>query len=478
MSISMGIPGQASTFLTHYFGRGLVDEDRRYAVERFKAMTQRRYPPLARRDAGDEERPRPAQARGRVGRRGSGHATRAQRDHRVYGAGHPVRCPVLGVLRLRIVGRPHAEALSGTVPPDLPPAPAGRPTPSFHLRRRTPSWRIRIPKSAGRSTASVLAGGPPSVSPRACVRAAASAGPHPVAVCAIPAASNAVWPTATAPRNAGPPGSGASGTPTPGNPNMPVPGSGPPIVLRRGFARSAVGTRPSRPAACAQLAVSSSACPSAPATGLGKPPTGHTAGAMRHPNAARPAGGAGNASVRAAKQACASDVASILPWTAAQAASRALRRAGRPNENSMLPDGPRGCADAAARRRSRGIPRCGPCVVFEAGHQPRKNAANRARYTERRARWICTHCGRRQSFGASRCEPCRKRAHERSEHVRGLPVYPPSFTIVDLETGQDHGTWDSWEDVLLALSFARLSLEQVEVISDQSPMQPMLTGLS
>ena len=47
MSISMGIPGQASTFLTHYFGRGLVDEDRRYAVERFKAMTSgdiRRWP--------------------------------------------------------------------------------------------------------------------------------------------------------------------------------------------------------------------------------------------------------------------------------------------------------------------------------------------------------------------------------------------------------------------------------------------------
>ena len=39
MSRSMRVPGQASTFLTHYFGRGLVDEDRRYAVERFKAMT-------------------------------------------------------------------------------------------------------------------------------------------------------------------------------------------------------------------------------------------------------------------------------------------------------------------------------------------------------------------------------------------------------------------------------------------------------
>ena len=29
----------AATFLVHYFGRGLVDEGRCYAVERFKALT-------------------------------------------------------------------------------------------------------------------------------------------------------------------------------------------------------------------------------------------------------------------------------------------------------------------------------------------------------------------------------------------------------------------------------------------------------
>ena len=52
MSGAMGIPGQAATFLTHYFGRGL-----------------------------------------------------------------------------RFVGRPQAEALSGVVPPEPPPALAGRPMP-------------------------------------------------------------------------------------------------------------------------------------------------------------------------------------------------------------------------------------------------------------------------------------------------------------------------------------------------------------
>ena len=58
MSRFMRVSGQASTFLTHYFGRGLVDEDRRYAVERFKAMANgeiRRWPgeaPAAKNDRG------------------------------------------------------------------------------------------------------------------------------------------------------------------------------------------------------------------------------------------------------------------------------------------------------------------------------------------------------------------------------------------------------------------------------------------
>ena len=47
MSNSRGIPVQASTFLTHYVGRGVIDEDRRYAVGRLRAMSSgkvRRWP--------------------------------------------------------------------------------------------------------------------------------------------------------------------------------------------------------------------------------------------------------------------------------------------------------------------------------------------------------------------------------------------------------------------------------------------------
>ena len=124
-----------------------------------------------------------------------------------------------------------------------------------------------------------------------------------------------------------------------------------------------------------------------------------------------------------------------------------------------------GLCSRCATPTFQGVPLCGPCEVVEARRQTKKYAADRARYARRRARQRCTHCGRRPTFGASRCEPCARRSYERSDHVRGLPVYPPSFTIVELETEECHGTFDRWEDVLLALSFARLSLEQVEVTS-------------
>ena len=51
-----------------------------------------------------------------------------------------------------------------------------------------------------------------------------------------------------------------------------------------------------------------------------------------------------------------------------------------------------------------------------------------------------------------------------------MPIYPPRITVFEIATGKDHGTWDSWDEVAMCLAFARLSREQVEVISDASPM--------
>ena len=125
-----------------------------------------------------------------------------------------------------------------------------------------------------------------------------------------------------------------------------------------------------------------------------------------------------------------------------------------------------------------GDPLCGPCAVIESRRQPARNAAARRRYDRRRKRSICTHCGKTPSFGASRCEPCSRRAYERSEHVRGLPVYGAEFTVVHAATAETLAVVEHWEDVVLCLSFAGLSFDEVDIITEHAPMRAVLTGFS
>ena len=122
-------------------------------------------------------------------------------------------------------------------------------------------------------------------------------------------------------------------------------------------------------------------------------------------------------------------------------------------------------------RTTDGGSRCAPCAVLESerGSPERRNASNRRRYAERRTAGRCTDCNR-ASQGAARCEPCARRSYERSDFFRGMPLYPPSFTVVDPATGEDYGTWDSWEEVAMCLAFSRLSLDRVEIVTDQSPV--------
>ena len=111
--------------------------------------------------------------------------------------------------------------------------------------------------------------------------------------------------------------------------------------------------------------------------------------------------------------------------------------------------------------------RCAPCAAAEAARYPRKNAARREQYARRKAEGRCTDCGA-PSQGAARCEPCARHSYERSTYFKGMPVYEPQFTVVDLDTGDEHGPYDSWEDVALAMAFARLPPERVEVLTDAS----------
>ncbi len=110
---------------------------------------------------------------------------------------------------------------------------------------------------------------------------------------------------------------------------------------------------------------------------------------------------------------------------------------------------------------------CAPCSAFKSKRDVEaKNAAARRRYAERRSRSQCTDCGS-ASHGAARCESCARRSYERSHHVRGMPMYPPVFSVIEIGTGVCHGVFDSEADVSLCLAFAKLSRDEVEVIVDE-----------
>ena len=118
-----------------------------------------------------------------------------------------------------------------------------------------------------------------------------------------------------------------------------------------------------------------------------------------------------------------------------------------------------------------GLSRCAPCAVIEdACHSPeRKNAQSRRRYARRKAAGQCTDCGA-PSQGASRCAPCAERSYHRSGHFKGIPVWDPTWTVIEIATGEALGTFDSEADVALCLAFAKLGRDQVEVLHDASPM--------
>ena len=123
-----------------------------------------------------------------------------------------------------------------------------------------------------------------------------------------------------------------------------------------------------------------------------------------------------------------------------------------------------------------GSAQCAPCAVLEAerGRLERKNARSRQRYWERREAGRCTDCGV-ASHGASRCVECAKRSYERSGFFRGIPVWDPSFTVIQLATGETRGPFDSEADAIAELAFAGLSFDEVEIVND-SPITARLVG--
>ena len=122
------------------------------------------------------------------------------------------------------------------------------------------------------------------------------------------------------------------------------------------------------------------------------------------------------------------------------------------------------CGDPAPH----GAARCEACTRLQAGRPSRRIYA-RKQYARKRARGLCTECGT-FSAGASRCPACAARSWARSAEHRGLPVSAPRFTVIERATAVDHGTYDNPAEVAACLAFAKLGPDDVEIVSDVSPM--------
>ena len=123
-----------------------------------------------------------------------------------------------------------------------------------------------------------------------------------------------------------------------------------------------------------------------------------------------------------------------------------------------------------------GLSRCAPCAAIDEAHKDpeRKNARSRKLYSERRARGLCTSCGA-PSQGASRCAPCAEKSYHGSAWFKGIPVWDPTWTVVEADTGREHGPFDDPADVALCLAFEKLDRDRVEVLCD-APVTASLTA--
>ena len=84
-------------------------------------------------------------------------------------------------------------------------------------------------------------------------------------------------------------------------------------------------------------------------------------------------------------------------------------------------------------------------------------------------RGLCTACGW-PSQDASLCAPCAERSYHRSEYFRGIPIWDPTWTVIESASGREHGTFDTAADVALCLVIEKLARDQVEEPCDARPM--------
>ena len=111
-----------------------------------------------------------------------------------------------------------------------------------------------------------------------------------------------------------------------------------------------------------------------------------------------------------------------------------------------------------------GLSRCGRCLALEKERvsPERVSAAGKKRYARRRARGACVDCGV-PTAGTARCPRCAYRSNSRAPERHLAALWPPQIAVVELETGEELGVFETESEAAACIAFARLRPDQVEI---------------
>ena len=126
-----------------------------------------------------------------------------------------------------------------------------------------------------------------------------------------------------------------------------------------------------------------------------------------------------------------------------------------------------GCCVRCNQPTVGGLSRCGRCLALEKEHvcPERESAAGRKRYAARRAQGECVDCGV-PTGGTARCPRCAYRSNSRAPERHLAALWPPQIAVVDLETGEELGVFETESEAAACIAFARLRPDQVEIHSN------------
>ena len=111
-----------------------------------------------------------------------------------------------------------------------------------------------------------------------------------------------------------------------------------------------------------------------------------------------------------------------------------------------------------------GLSRCGRCFALEKERvsPERESAVSKRRYAVRRARGECVDC-KAPTGGAARCPRCAYRSNSRAPERHLVALWPPQITVIELQTSQELGTFETEAEAAACLVFAGLRPDQVEI---------------